>query len=219
MWTLEISSTLPTRNDPGHWIEHYIPIKDPTGKVKQIGVIAVEITAQKKLEASLRGVSETLREEKKRQHVMLEVSRALASKWDARQVFPKISAYLRRVLRQEYAALAVRDEKSGQLVRQAMDFPLRKGPTLETEINPEKNPHGKALRKRAPLIFTKDEMQEFPAGTTDHLLAERLQSLVCFPLLLPKGPWGVLVLASTRANAFKTDDLTLLDQVAAQLAI
>src|SRR5207302_5440827 len=116
---LEISTTLPTRTEPGHWIEHYIPIKDATGKVKQIGVIAVEVTEQKKLEESLRSVSETLREEKKRQHVMLEVSRVLAAKWDARQVFPKISAYLRRVLWQEYAALAVHDEKSGQLVRQA----------------------------------------------------------------------------------------------------
>src|SRR5260370_3729596 len=131
MWTLEISSTLPTRNEPGHWIEHYIPIKDPTGKVKQIGVIAVEITAQKKLEASLRGVSETLREEKKRQHVMLEVSRALATKWDARQVFPKISACLRRVLRQAYAALAVCDEKSGHFAPQAMGRPPPQGPRID----------------------------------------------------------------------------------------
>ncbi len=216
---LEISSTLPTRTEPGHWLEHYVPIKDATGEVKQIGVVAVEITEQKKLEESLRGVSETLREEKKRQQVMVEVSRVLAAKWDARQVFPKISAYLRRVLRQEYAALAIHDEKSGQLVRQAVDFPLRKGPAVDTAINPAKDPHGKALSKRAPLIFTKDEMQGFPAGTTDHLLAEGLQSLCCVPLLRPKGPLGVLVLGSTRANAFKTEDLMLLDQVAAQLAI
>jgi formate hydrogenlyase transcriptional activator len=216
---LEISTVLPTRTEPGHWIEHYIPIKGATGEVNKVGVVVVEITAQKKLEESLRGVSETLREEKKRQQVLLEVSRTLATKWVARQAFPKISSYLRRVLRQEYAALAVHDEKSGQLVRQAMDFPLRKGPAVDTEINPAKDPHGKALRERAPLIFTKGEMQEFPAGTTGHLLAEGLQSLCCVPLLRPKGPLGVLVLGSTRANAFRTDDLTLLDQVAAQLAI
>ena len=65
----------------------------------------------------------------------MEVSRVLAAKWDVRQVFPKISAYLRRVLRQEYAALAMHDEKSGQLVRQAMDFPLRKGSAADTEIS------------------------------------------------------------------------------------
>jgi formate hydrogenlyase transcriptional activator len=216
---LEISTTLHNRTEPGHWIEHYIPIKDTTGKVTKIGVVAVDITEQKRLEESLRGVSENLRQEKKRQQVMIEVSRVLAAKWDVRQAFPKISAYLRRVLRQEYAALAVHDEKTGQLVRQAMDFPLRKGPSVDGEINPAKDPRGKALLEREPLIFTRGEMQEFPAGTTDHLLAEGLQSLCCVPLLRPKGPLGVLVLGSTRADAFKTDDLTLLNQVAAQLAI
>ena len=216
---LEISSTLPTRTEPGYWIEHYIPIRDATGKVKQIGVVAVEVTEQKRLEESIRGISEKLREEKKRQHVMLEVSRVLGAKWNAQQVFPKISAFLRRVLRQEYAALALHDEKTGQLIRQAMDFPLRKGPAVDADINPVKDPRGKALQEREPLIFNKDEMQEFPAGTADHLLAEGLQSLCCVPLLRPKGPLGVLVLGSTRANAFKIDDLTLLDQVAAQLAI
>jgi formate hydrogenlyase transcriptional activator len=215
----EISSTRPTGTESGHWMGHYIPIKDATGKVKQIGVVAVEVTEQKKLEELLRCVSETLREEKKRQQVMVEVSAALAARWDARQVFPKISAYLRRVLRHEYAALAVHDEKSGQLVREAMDFPLRKGRSVDTEILPAKDPNGKALFERAPLIFTKGAMQEFRDGTTDHLLAEGLQSLCCVPLLRPKGPLGVLVLGSTRANAFKTDDLTLLNQVAAQLAI
>jgi formate hydrogenlyase transcriptional activator len=214
---LEISSVLPTRNEPGHWIGHYIPIQDATGRVTQIGGVVVEITEQKKLQESLRDVSETLREEKKRHQVLMEVSRVLSAKWDVRQIFPKISAYLRRVLRQEYAAIVLHDEKSGQLVRQATDFPLRKG-ALETEVA-AKDPGGKALLERASLIFTRDEMQEFPAGTTDHFLAEGLQSLCCVPLLRPKGALGVLVLGSTREDAFKTDDLTLLNQVAAQLAI
>ncbi len=135
---LEISSVLPTRTEPGHWIEHYIPILDATGKVAQVGMVAVEITEQKKLEESLRGVSETLREEKKRQQVMMEVSRVLAAKSDVRQAFPQISAYLRRVLRQEYAALALQDEKSGQLVRQAMDFPLRMRPAAPPKSTPHR---------------------------------------------------------------------------------
>jgi formate hydrogenlyase transcriptional activator len=216
---LEISCILPTRSEPGHWVAHYIPIQDATGNATQIGVIAVEITEQKKLEESLRGVSEKLTEEKKRQQVLMEVSRVLAAKWDARQVFPKISAYLRRLLRQEYAALTVHDEKSGQMVRQAVDFPLRKGSIADGENHAGKDPGGKALSERSSLIFTRGEMQGFPAGTTDHLLAEGLQALCCVPLLRPKGPLGVLVLGSTRADAFKTDDLMFLNQVAAQLAI
>jgi formate hydrogenlyase transcriptional activator len=215
---LEIRSVLPTRTEPGHWIQHFIPIKNASGEVKQVGGVVVEITERKKLEESLRGVSETLREEKRRQHVLMEVGHVLAAKWDVRHAFPRISAYLRRVLRQEYAALALRDE-SGQVVRQAVDFPLRKGSAADAEGHAGKDSAGKALRECASAIFTRDDMQEFPAGSADHLLAEGLQSLCCVPLLRPKGPLGVLVLGSTRANAFKNDDLRLLNQVAAQLAI
>src|SRR5271170_2570790 len=34
---LEISSVLPTRTEPGHWIEHFIPIKNASGEVAQVG--------------------------------------------------------------------------------------------------------------------------------------------------------------------------------------
>ncbi len=156
---LEISFMLPTRTEAGHWIEHFIPIKDATGKVKQIGVIAVEVTEQKKLEESLRGVSARLRQEKKRHEVLMEVNRLFASKWDVRQIFPQISAYLRRVLRQEYAALALHDEKTGQLHPQAIDFPLGKNLGVGDEIHTAKGPGGKALQERSSLIFSGAELQ------------------------------------------------------------
>ena len=110
-------------------------------------------------------------------------------------------------------------KKAGNWCGRRWIFPCGWGRPTAAKINPAKDPGGKALLERQPLIFTKEEMQGFPAGTTDHLLAEGLKSLCCVPLLRPKGPLGVLVLGSTRADAFTTDDLTLLNQVAAQLAI
>jgi formate hydrogenlyase transcriptional activator len=216
---IEISFMLRNRTESGHWIEHYIPIKDAAGKVAQIGVAAVEITEQKKLEESLRSVSQKLRDEKKRLQVMSEVSHVLAGKLDVRQAFPKISANLRRVLRQEYAALALRDEESGQLVRQALDFPLAKSASGGGEISTAKGPGGKALEQRSSVIFTGDQMQGFEPGISASLTAEGLKSLCCVPLIRHKDPLGVLVLGSTRADAFDTDDLTLLNQVAIQLAV
>jgi GAF domain-containing protein len=62
-------------------------------------------------------------------------------------------------------------------------------------------------------------MQEFEAEIARNFLEEGLQSLCCVPLLRPRGPLGVLVLGSTRKNAFHPDDLTLLNQVAVQLAV
>jgi formate hydrogenlyase transcriptional activator len=215
----EISAMLPTRTEPGHWIEHYVPVKDATGRVAQIGVVAVEITEQKRLEESLRSVSEKLKAEKKRGQVMTEVSDLLAEKWDVQQVFPQVSARLRRVLRQEYAALSLHDEKTGELVQHAIDFPLAKGVSSASEISARRDPGGKALQRRASMIFTKDEMKRFNSKVTNNFLTEGLQSLCCVPLIRPKGPLGVVVLGSTRADAFQTEDLTLLNQVAAQLAI
>jgi len=190
----EISSILPTRSTPGHWIGHHVPIKDSDGRVTRIGVIVVEITKQKKLEESFRSVSENLKDQKKRGQVMTEVGRLLESKWDVRQVFPQVSAQLRRVLRQEYAAISLRDEKSGQLVRRSIDFPLRKGLSHGTEISVAKDPGSKVLEDCASLILNKKDMQGFKSDITDHLLTKGLQSLCCVPLIRPKGPLGVLTL-------------------------
>ena len=216
---LEISFMLDNRAKPGHWLEHYIPIKDSAGTVTQIGVVVIEITEQKELEESLRGVSEKLRQEKKRQEVLADVSRLLATKWDMRQAFPKVSALLRHVLRQEYAALALREGSGGQFVPQAIDFPLAKHPSAGGEISAAKVTGGKALQARSALIFGASEMRQLDPSLTASLASEGLKSLCCVPLLRPKGPLGVLILGSTRAEAFHTDDLALLNQVSSQLAI
>lgn len=43
----EVSATLPTRKEAGHWVVHYLPIQDEIGNVTRIGAVVVEITAQK----------------------------------------------------------------------------------------------------------------------------------------------------------------------------
>jgi formate hydrogenlyase transcriptional activator len=219
IFSLELSSTLPARKELGHWIEHYIPIRNPDGEVAQVGAIVVEVTEQKKLEESLRGVSETLQQERKRQQTLLGVSQLLSSNLDVREIFPQISAYIRRVLRQEYASLSLRDERNGKLIRQSIDFPLRKCPDPGPEVNVAEHPAARVLQERAPRILEKSEIQGLQTPAANHLLTEGLQSLCCVPLMRPPGPVGVLVLGSTRANAFNDGDLELLNQVADQLAI
>jgi formate hydrogenlyase transcriptional activator len=213
---IEVSSIVPKSSEPSHWFLHLIPIKDAGGEVRQIGAICIETTEQKKLEQSLRGVSEKLADEKKRQQVSLEISRLLASKWDPEHTFARVSAYLRRILRQEYAALALHDEKTGKLVRQAMDFPLGRSSRAGEEISVAS---GKALHQRSPLILTSAEVQGSDPQIASSLVTEGIKSLCCIPLLRAKDSLGVLVLGSTRANAFRNDDLNLLNQVAAQLTI
>jgi formate hydrogenlyase transcriptional activator len=105
------------------------------------------------------------------------------------------------------------------LVRQVEDFPLGKGFLSTVHISPDNSPGGITLRERTARIFTKDELRGFEAEFTKNFLQEGLRSLCCVPILRPEGAVGVLVLGSTRDNAFHPDDLLLLNQVAAQLAV
>jgi len=215
----EVSGTLTTRNEAGHWIVHYLPIQDASGEVTRIGVVVVEITTQKQLEKGLKDVGGKLRHEMERLEMVLDLSSIMASNSNLQQTFPKISARIRRVLRHEYAGFELHDPNTGLLVRQAEDFPLGKGLLSSLPISPHNSPTGRALRERAPMIFSKHQIQDFEAEIAKNFLAEGFRSLCCVPLVRPKGALGVLVLGSTRAHAFQPEDLTVLNQVATQFAV
>jgi formate hydrogenlyase transcriptional activator len=216
---IEFSGQLSTRKEVGHWICHHIPIKDDGDKVDRIGAVAVEVTEQRKLEKSVDDLTGRLRNEMSRLEMLLEISSILASNWNVQQAFPSISARIRRVLRQEYAGFELHDPSSGLLVRQAEDFPLGKGLLTGVPVSAQTSPGGRSIEARAPLIFSKSQLEDFQTEITGKLLEEGLKSLCCVPLLRPKGFLGVLVLGSTRQDAFQSDDLPLLNQVATQLAI
>jgi formate hydrogenlyase transcriptional activator len=215
----ELAATLSAKKEAGHWIVHYLPIQDASGVVTRIGAVVVEITAQKKLEQSLKDVGGKLRHEMDRLQMLLDVSNIMASNLNLQQTFPQISARIRRVLRHEYAGFELHDPNTGLLVRQAEDFPLGKGLLSSLPISPHNSPTGRALQERAPMIFSKHQMQNFEAEIAKNFLAEGLRSLCCVPLVRPKGALGVLVLGSTRAHAFQPEDLSVLNQLATQLAV
>jgi formate hydrogenlyase transcriptional activator len=216
---LDGSDVLSARRGTGHWVASSHPIKDAAGVVTRIGIVVVEITAQKKLEQSLKDVGGKLRQEMDRLQMLLDVSSIIASNLNLQQTFPQISARIRRVLRHEYAGFELHDPNTGLLVRQAEDFPLGRGLLSSLPISPHNSPTGRALRERAPMIFSKHQIQDFEAEIAKNFLAEGFRSLCCVPLVRPKGALGVLVLGSTRTHAFQPEDLTVLNQVASQLAV
>jgi len=220
----ELSAALPGRNEINHWVEHYFPIRSTDGRVNRIAVVAFETSKQKKLEESFRTLTATLKKEKERLYVLLELSRVLEGNWDVPRIFPRISALLRRVLRHEFAAFGLYDEEKRVFVRRALDFPLGKGLFSAATPVTSGGPQGRAVAERQAVMFSQEDIAGFraepsTAGIADSYLGEGLKSLCCVPLLRPSGTVGALSLASTRLNAFQPEDLALLNQVGAQLAI
>jgi formate hydrogenlyase transcriptional activator len=177
------------------------------------------ITNEEKLRETLQETEERLRKESERLQTVLDVTSLLSSNWDVPLVFPKISASIRRVLRQEFASFVLHDPGTGLLVRQAIDFPLGKGLIAAMQVVTGQSPAGRSMEERSTQVFSKKQLQEFEDEIASGFVAEGLESVCCVPLMRPKGPLGVLVIGSTRENAFLAQDLQLVNQVASQLAV
>ncbi|HUA14176.1 MAG TPA: sigma 54-interacting transcriptional regulator [Verrucomicrobiae bacterium] len=215
----EVTAVFPGTAEPIYAIDHFFPIKNANGAVTRIGVVVNEVTGERKLQESLLDATAKIRKQMQSLQMLLEVGMILAENWNVREVFPRISACIRRALRQEYAGFSLQDASTGLLVRQAEDFPLSRGFMAGVQIYKGHSPGSLAMSERTPLIFAKQDLQTFESEIAMQLLAEGLQSLCCIPLLRPQAPLGVLVLGSTRKDAFHPEDLTLLSQVAQQLAV
>ncbi|MGH9494522.1 MAG: GAF domain-containing protein, partial [Candidatus Sulfotelmatobacter sp.] len=178
-----------------------------------------EMIKQMDLLNDLQNLNEKLRKEMHRLQMLLEVISLVAADWDLPRVFPAISARIRRVLRQEYASFSLYDATTGLLVCQSIDFPLGKGYVSPSHIAPSSGPQARVLQEGHARIFPREQLREFESETARCFLQEGIQSLCCIPLRRPDRALGVLVLGSTRTDAFKPADLSLLDKIGAQLAI
>jgi DNA-binding CsgD family transcriptional regulator len=49
----ELAAALPKRSDPGHWIAHYLPLRNSAGEVHEVGAVVLELTKQSAMEARL----------------------------------------------------------------------------------------------------------------------------------------------------------------------
>ena len=215
---VEIRAMHSIRRTEVQWLLHLFPIRHDEGKAR-VGIVASDLTEEKKLARAVEELNGKLHKEMDRLHLLSDINNLVSSNWDVALLLPRISASLRRVLRQEMAALLLYDAENDSLVRQALDFPLSKGLLAQSPVSAKGNPAKQALDAGVPIIFSRKELQTFDSGIARSLVAEGLQSLCCIPLLRPTGPLGVLVLGSTRVHAFVSDDLILLTQVANQLTL
>lgn len=215
---VEVGATHPIRRTEVRWRLHFFRIRHNDGKLR-VGIVASNLTEEKKLARAVQELGGKLHKEMDRLHALADINNLLSANWDIAFLFPRISAYLRRVLHQEMAAFLLYDAENDNLVRHALDFPLSKGLLAQSPVSGKGNPAKQALDAGVPIIFSPAELQKFNSSIARSLLAEGLQCLCCIPITAPKGPLGVLVVGSTRPQAFVSEDLLLLTQVANQLTL
>jgi formate hydrogenlyase transcriptional activator len=218
--SVEISGKLKARPDVGHWIADFLPVQDSLGKVRQVVVVATEITALKVMEDNLRHVTRELQQEKNRLEMILQVNKALAANLDVQHLFPAISGYIRQVVKQDYASIAIYDEASDALQMYALDFPVAKriiGPN--TFVPVKGGTAGRAFTEGVVKLFNREDLTANRTAFIDRLLDHGITSLCCIPLAAGSRVLGTLNLGSISDKPFNPGDIELLKQVSAQIAM
>jgi formate hydrogenlyase transcriptional activator len=161
-----------------------------------------------------------LARERDRLQVLLEINNVLVTTRELPEVFRGIVSTLKRVIHHDYTSLALLDPVSGLLKIHALDFPGHQGLfKQEITIPRDVSPAGHAISTGQPLLARGAELDRYPSEIIRVLRGEGLQTVCCVPLVTHSHTFGSLNLASRRLDAFPPQDVELLQQATAQIAI
>src|SRR5262249_25269478 len=150
-------------------------------------------------------------------------------KLDLRQVVDALSTDLLRIMQCDVSALLIPDSESEALRVTILHNPDARGPYHEGSLVPRSSSiSGQVLRTgKTVRVNNFEQLREDPEtyGNPDgqviykHVLTEGLRTGCYLPLVSRDHVVGVLMLCRRSDNIFEKDDVTLLEQVAGQVAI
>jgi len=160
-----------------------------------------------------------LARERDRLQILLEITNSLVSELDIHDLFPSITACLRRAVPHEYSSLALRVAGTDQLRVHALIFEGDAGFQEGATAGLDETPAGRAMETRRAIVLDAEGLGKFPAHAIKRLVDAGLRSVCCVPLITRTHVLGTLNVGSTRPNAFSSVDVDFLTQVAGQAAI
>jgi formate hydrogenlyase transcriptional activator len=172
---------------------------------------------------------ESLRLERDRLHLLLEITNSMTSKLDLRRLVETLSTNLLRVTRCDFCALLLPDADSPQLSTTILYNPAGRGSIVDgTKVPLKGSTCGKAFltgknQHINSLEDLRDDRETYGSHEGRHfferVLAEGLKSGCELPLVGRKGVVGVLGAFSRSERAFSEDEFAFLEQVTRQVAI
>src|ERR1700733_7944777 len=160
-----------------------------------------------------------LQRESDRLKLLLDMTRALVSTLECRDLLRTVSASIRQVMRCDIVGVWLPDAERVHLRQLAMDFPEGKGFAKEDALQPiDGSVMGTVFNTGKPVILEHVSGQLAPHEATE-VRAEALESGCALPLITRGRTLGVLTLGSRFENSIRPEDADFLMRAAGQLAI
>jgi formate hydrogenlyase transcriptional activator len=161
-----------------------------------------------------------LARERDRLQVLLEINNVLITSREVPELFRGIVKTLERVIHHDYTSLALLDSKTGLLKIHALDFPDDQGLVKqEITVPRDTSPSGQAIASGQPFLARGADIDRYQNEIMRSLRTSGVQTMRCVPLITHGQAFGTLNVASRRLDAFSPQDIELLQQVAAQIAV
>jgi formate hydrogenlyase transcriptional activator len=171
--------------------------------------------------AQLTDLLAVLERERDQLDLLLDVTNAVVTQLDTRELFRAVAPALRRCCSADVAALSLFDPEAGVLRHHVCDAPgdfrARSEVPMVAESTLDGSASGYVFRTGEPRVFSLRELEEFPESAP--LRARGIRSACSVPLATAHGRLGTLNLGAFRDDAFSPDQFPLLTRVSGQIAI
>ena len=171
--------------------------------------------------AQLTDLLTVLQRERDQLDLLLDVTNAVVTELDTRELFRAVAPALRRCCSADVAALSVFDPEAGVLRHHVCDAPDDFCDSSDVPIPTESTLDGSAagyvFKTGEPRAFSVADLGRFPESA--FILARGIRSACSVPLATAHGIIGTLNLGALSDDAFSPDQFPLLTRVAGQIAI
>ena len=163
------------------------------------------------------------RAKRERDHnqLLLEVTNAVTSHLDIKNLIAATSACLKRVIPHDVAAIALYDDDAKVLRVHTLNAPWMEHLYADEGfvMGLDDSPAGKAATTRQPVLINRLDPAEYDSPIVAKAYAAGLRSSCNVPLVSHDRLLGVVALASHNESAFTKNDVELFCHIAGQLAI
>jgi formate hydrogenlyase transcriptional activator len=181
----------------------------------------VDVASALASDAHLPDLLAVLERERDQLDLLLEVTNAVVTQLDTRELFRAVAPAIRRCCSADVAALSLYDPEAGVLRHHVCDAPddfrSRSDVPMPNELTLDGSASGHVFRTGQPQIFSLADLERFPENR--FITSRGIRSACGVPLATGHGVLGTLNLGAFADDAFSPRQFPLLTRVAGQIAI